>query len=245
MDDTTGLRLPTATEENIKYGKELNKDVVAIHGENYTEIPTWIGQDYPLISELTLMNCGLTTISNITKFSKLVILVLDNNNIGDENEFGFIPTLETFWANNNKITRLEKIISQILKYFPCVSYVSMLKNPCCPNYWVGKSSSDYKKYRDMVIGNIPTLKFLDSATITPSERNTALLYQSKIARLAPKDYRPKPILPTKETGDGSDEKGIDKIVTNSATSGVETGVSRYVYVGKHSEGNRFIRDKSL
>lgn len=237
------VQFPTTTEENIKYGLELSEEKVSIHGEKYSDIPIWIGQQYPNIKELTVCSCEIPTINNLSKFTKLVILVLDNNNIGDDNEFSFIPTLETFWVNNNKISRLEKFLTQILKCFPCVSYVSMLKNPCCPNYLVGKSSTDYKRYRDMVIGNIPTLKFLDSATITASERNTALLYQSKIARLAPKDYRQKPQTPPEEAK--GEKGGLDKVETNVTTSGVETGVSRYVYVGKHSEGNRFIRDKSL
>jgi hypothetical protein len=66
-----------------------------------------------------------------------------------------------------------------------------------------------------------------------------------------------------EEDKGGEKVGLDKVETNVTTSGtllayfscsletvvdslgVETGVTRYVYVGKHSEGNRFIRDKSL
>jgi hypothetical protein len=111
------IRIPTTTEENIKYGLELSDDKVSIHGEKYTDIPQWIGQQYPNIKELTICACEITyvvvesllwshfrrTINNLSKFTKLVILVLDNNNIGDDNEFSFIPTLETFWVNNNKV----------------------------------------------------------------------------------------------------------------------------------------------
>lgn len=31
--------------------------------------------------------------------------------------------------------------------FPNLRYLSMLKNPACPNYFVGKDFDDYKRYR--------------------------------------------------------------------------------------------------
>jgi hypothetical protein len=53
------VQFPTTTDENIKYGKELSEDKVSIHGEKYTDIPQWIGQQYPSIKELTVCSCEI------------------------------------------------------------------------------------------------------------------------------------------------------------------------------------------
>ncbi len=35
----------------------------------------------------------------------------------------------------------------ITKAFSNITYLSMLKNPACPNFFTGKDFDDYKRYR--------------------------------------------------------------------------------------------------
>jgi len=104
---------------------------------------------------------------------------------------------------------------------------------------IGKNSEDYKKYRTQVIGKMPTLRFLDATPITPQERCSAMSALANVARLNPKDYKQKSATPAI-----SAEKGLNHLKTNTI-SGTDVGITKHIYVGKHSEGNRFIRDKSL
>jgi len=117
----------------------------------------------------------------------------------------------------------------------------MLKNPCCPNFLVGKTNTDYLKYRERVIGTIPTLRFLDTIPVTPTERAKSMVSIATVARLNPSDYKKKQAEPSVI----SPEKGLHHVPTNLVDEEATAGTSRYIYVGKHSEGNRFIRDKSL
>jgi hypothetical protein len=46
-----------------------------------------------------------------------------------------------------QIDSLDEFLNSIQESFPNLKYLSMLKNPCCPNYFVGKDSQAYQKYR--------------------------------------------------------------------------------------------------
>jgi hypothetical protein len=46
----------------------------------------------------------------------------------------------------------------------------MMKNPACPNYFTGKDSDDYRRYRQFVLARLSKLKFLDASAVTASER---------------------------------------------------------------------------
>ena len=63
----------------------------------------------------------------------------------------------------------------------------MLKNPACPNYFIGKDSDDYQRYRYSVLlvivayhyyryyvlHRLKKLKFLDSTPVSSKERKEA------------------------------------------------------------------------
>ena len=111
-----------------------------------------------------------------------------------------------------------------------------------------KDEEDYQRYRYYVIYRLPKLKFLDSNLVTAKERQEAqrvgqfmrvvqpsadlLSKQDELARKRSQeddpDYSPLPDTLAREGG----HKGT-------------YGVCRYVYYGRHSEGNRFIRNSDL
>jgi len=216
---------------------------LSIVGHDFQTIPEDLGEKYGKTTfELSIKSCQLRSISNLSLFTKLSVLVLDNNQIGDDNHFPSILNLETLWVNHNKITRLDHFLSQVSKCFPQIAYLSLLKNPCCPNYFIGKSNTDYLQYRERVVGTLPTLRFLDTTPVSPTERAKSMMSQATVARLSPSEYKKR--TPEAEPA-VSPDKGLHGVKTNVVEEQAVSGRSKYTYVGKHSEGNRFIRDKSL
>jgi len=115
----------------------------------------------------------------------------------------------------------------------------MLKNPCCPNYFVGKGTADYKKYRAEVVKEIPTLKFLDSSPITWEEINDAEKLKNVVRRPDPAQYNKQA-----EGFPVPEDKALPRD-DNEAVEKASFGRTKYVYYGRQSEGNRFIIDKNL
>lgn len=124
--------------------------------------------------------------------------------------------------------------------FPKLNYLSMLKNPCCPNYFVGKDSAAYQKYRYSVLARIPTLKFLDASPITAEERVEAQKIASATARPDQSQYG-------RGSADGPviEESNALPPTDPNAKAPTTFGVAKYVYYGRQSEGNRFIVDSQL
>jgi hypothetical protein len=180
-----------------------------------------------------------SSVSNLDLFIGLKSLVLDHNELISKQDFPHIPTLETLWVNANNIDSLEVFLDGIQHAFPKLNYLSMLKNPCCPNYFVGKDSAAYQKYRYNVLARIPGLKFLDASPITLDERTEAQKIAATTARPDQSQY-----------GRGSGAPIVDEALALPATDpnakGPTTfGVAKYVYYGRQSEGNRFIVDSQL
>ena len=84
--------------------------------------------------------------SNLEKFKDLEHLVLDNNELS-EGQFPLLPKLHTLCVNNNKIEDLDTFVDNIKENLPSLKYLSMLKNPACPNFFSGKRDDDYTRYR--------------------------------------------------------------------------------------------------
>jgi len=214
---------------------------VSIVSQDITEIPTDLRKKYGEVKELAITFCRLTHVSNLDDFSTtLVSLVLDNNEIGsDMNVFPALPHLETLWVNNNNIQYLDRFLSSIQGKVPSLKYLSMLKNPCCPNYFVGKGTVDYKKYRAQVVKEIPTLKFLDSSPITQEELGDADNLKKDVRRPDPSQYQKQ-----SEGFPVPEDKALPKD-DSEAVEKASFGRTKYVYYGRQSEGNRFIIDKNL
>jgi len=119
----------------------------------------------------------------------------------------------------------------------------MLKNPACPNYFTGKDFEDYQRYRLYVLYRLKNLKFLDYSPVTNEEKKDAAKKgpymltikidptKIKVAQTSKQEQEEFPSLPDDLTTEG---KG-----------GARFGISSYVYIGKHSEGNRFITNDNL
>jgi hypothetical protein len=80
----------------------------------------------------------------------LEILVVDNNLLKSVQKFPHLPLLHTLWVNSNNIEELKPFIDAVSVSFPNLKYLSMMKNPACPNFLTGKDEDDYRRYRHSV-----------------------------------------------------------------------------------------------
>jgi len=217
-------------------------DHLSFVGASLTEIPKELGIKYGnKVRQLDLSYNSITTIKELENFTELKSLVLDNNSLNSAQKIAPNSKMQTLWVNNNNITDLKEFLDSISRAFPNLTYLSMLKNPACPNYFTGKDFDDYKRYRYYVLYRLRKLKFLDSSPVTEVEKKESLRVGPYMITAKPDQAQyttpreisqdPFPTLPNDLQPEG---KGSAKF-----------GVSSYVYYGKHSEGNRFIVNEDL
>lgn len=227
---------------------ETNKKLI-ITNENLTEIPQAVINLYS--DRVLYLDVSFNTIRKfnwIQFFPNLQTLILDNNNISDDILVDNLKNskshrnLITLSLNNNKLKNLI-LIKLLADIFPNLEYLSLHKNPLCPDglTTLNDDKINYEIYKNYIIESFGKLKFLDHIKIKRPfgganiNRNTAILKFSPKMILAkinilskPKIYSP---LPNNNRIPG-DHCGRFGIVT-------------YEYIGKNSEGNRFISNNDL
>ena len=212
---------------------------IALIGEELQYLPESILKDKPgNVKKLDLSHNQLQWLHGLENFIQLEELVADNNEIFDKTEFPSIPTLKTLSLNNNKLVNLKSIVSKIVKAYPSLTYLSLLGNKACPMEFSDPDSKpvDYQRYRCYVASFLPQLKFLDWKAVSGSERckGDELFnhFQSGLeSRPKSSSYTPLP---------KTQESSFDKSGGN-----VLAGTIKYKYLGRKSEGNRFIRNNDL
>ncbi len=174
----------------------------------------------------------------------------DSNELGSKHGWESRTTLTTLSVNDNKIDDLELFLGAVRDAFPNLTFLSLLKNPCCPNYFMGKDQQDYSRYRLFVVSVLPGLKFLDSSRVTPEERSEAkrvghLMRVAKPQQPLLSGEQKKAEPQQQEQEEEEEEQNEEEEVKHGSRGKVSFGVSRYVYYGKQSEGNRFITNEEL
>lgn len=211
------------------------KEIILIN-EDLTDIPQDILNEKSVdVRLLNLSHNNLQKLYGLEWFSKLEELVLDNNDIDDSSCFPRIPTLKSLTLNNNKLVDLKSLMNKVSKSYPSLEYLSLLGNKICPMNFSSPNykASDYHQYRCLVACLLPKLIFLDWKAITLAERYGSLPNINKpvssLGNLPSNTYTPLP-----KTDDSMMEEG-----------NVVAGTLKHKYVGKRSEGNRFIRNTDL
>ncbi|XP_078499490.1 leucine-rich melanocyte differentiation-associated protein [Lissotriton helveticus] len=128
---------------------------------------------------------------------------------------------------------------------PNLQYLSLLGNQACPNELVSldKDEDDYQRYRYFVLHKLTSLKFLDTRQVTKRELEEAVARGTFMKVMKPADVE--------ESNDAvsqSPEMPYSPLPSGARDLTKHRGVlgkCRYVYYGKQSEGNRFIRDDQL
>uniref|UniRef100_A0A8D2L4Z5 Leucine rich melanocyte differentiation associated n=1 Tax=Varanus komodoensis TaxID=61221 RepID=A0A8D2L4Z5_VARKO len=188
---------------------------------------------------------AIWSLEGLETFSGLEELILDNNLLGNDLRLPGLPHLHTLMLNKNQITELESLLDHLAEAVPSLEYLSLLGNTACPNELVckDKDEGDYQRYRYFVLHKLTNLKFLDSRKVSRSEHEEAILRGAFMKVVKPKE--------TKASAKGSNMPPQGQYTPLPSGSRELTshrgvlGKCRYVYYGKHSEGNRFIRDDQL
>ncbi|KAF7667933.1 hypothetical protein LDENG_00039190 [Lucifuga dentata] len=127
----------------------------------------------------------------------------------------------------------------------CAEYLSLLGNEACPNQLVSldKDEDDYQRYRYFVLHKLPQLKFLDTRKVTMKE-----VMEAKARGAFMKVVKPKSEDPSAEPRFENYPLPYTPLPQGSRDAKNHKGVFSkccYEYHGKHSEGNRFIRNDQL
>ncbi|KAM4704452.1 LOW QUALITY PROTEIN: leucine-rich melanocyte differentiation-associated protein [Rhinophrynus dorsalis] len=223
----------------------VSETQVSYIGKDCTEIPAFLASKYGhLAKRLDLSFNLLRSLDGLECFECLEELILDNNQLGNQISFPPLPKLHTLTLNKNQIS-LETLLDTLASVAPALEYLSLLGNQACPNELVSmeKDEDDYQRYRYYVLNKLPNLKFLDASKVSRKEREVAVARGAFMKVVKPKEIK---------LSSGADSRSSDlpysPLPSASRDPANHRGVAgkcRYVYYGKHSEGNRFIRDDQL
>ncbi|XP_005744890.1 leucine-rich melanocyte differentiation-associated protein [Pundamilia nyererei] len=185
------------------------------------------------------------SLAGLKMFTELEELIVDNNLLGNDLQLPRLPNLHTLTLNKNHLTDIEALLEHLADVTPSLEYLSLLGNEACPNQLVSpdKDEDDYQRYRYFVLYKLPQLKFLDTRKVTKREGMEA---QERGAFM--KVVKPKPEASLNEAGSESHPLPYSPLPRGSRDPMTHKGVfakCRYIYYGKHSEGNRFIRNDQL
>ncbi|XP_022081346.1 leucine-rich melanocyte differentiation-associated protein-like [Acanthaster planci] len=213
-----------------------------------TRIPDQLGQWYgKQVTRLDLSFNHIRSLEGLERFVKLEELILDQNELTDSVVLPHMSKLHTLVLNKNRIKDLESLMDQLKERCPNLTYLSLLGNEACPNELssTDKDEDDYQRYRYYVVHRLPGLKFLDSRQVTQKERKEADRvgsYMRVVRVTADEDPHNSPDSP-----DGGHQSYNPLPDTTRPTDNHQGtfGKCRYVYYGRHSEGNRFIRNNDL
>eukprot|EP00697_Spironema_sp_BW2_P001347 gnl/Spiro4/11808_TR6237_c0_g1_i1.p1 gnl/Spiro4/11808_TR6237_c0_g1~~gnl/Spiro4/11808_TR6237_c0_g1_i1.p1 ORF type:complete len:240 (-),score=46.59 gnl/Spiro4/11808_TR6237_c0_g1_i1:33-713(-) len=198
-------------------------------------------------TELDLSDNSLRTPRGFERLPQLTSLILDNNCLSDSffADFPVCPNLQTLCVNGNHITDLCSFLEQVQRFAPRLTYLSMLKNECCPRLVsiLETDQNAYPRYRLHVIHTLRTLTFLDSTPITDNEREEALRVGDLMRVQKAVPVQPPATAPLDDglLADHEAAHVFDSDPKNSAFFGTR----RYRYDGSQSEGNRYIVNSDL
>lgn len=204
-----------------------------------------------------------SSLAHLSSFVNLDTLILDNNQYSSLDGLPSLPKLKTLWINNNAIEDLDGILGVLAKQCPQLEYLSLLRNPCCPNELTGKQETEYRRYRLYSKFRLPTLKRLDSTPFSEQEAQEAK-EKGKFCRTVVAKVEEAPQSNSEPSGSGSNaaasaqpedeedlfakfekKKGEAKEGAAQSGGGPYFTQQRHFYSGKASEGNRFIKDDVL
>ncbi|XP_034040373.1 leucine-rich melanocyte differentiation-associated protein [Thalassophryne amazonica] len=224
----------------------LNGTQISYIGHDCKDIPESLGNTYGhMATRLDLSFNQLRSLEGLQMFTALEELVVDNNLLGNDLKLPRLPKLHTLMLNKNQLTDIEALLEHLADVTPSLEYLSLLGNEACLNQLVSpdKDEDDYQRYRYYVLHKLPQLRFLDTRKVTKREVMEAMTRGAFM-----KVVRPKSEVLSKEARSESDTLPYTPLPRESRDARNHKGVfakCHYVYYGKHSEGNRFIRNDQL
>ncbi|XP_074602034.1 leucine-rich melanocyte differentiation-associated protein-like [Brevipalpus obovatus] len=217
-------------------------------GKDIESIPCFLCNLYGTRARrLDLSHNQLSSLKGVGNFSELEELVLDNNNLQDSIDFPRCDGLQTLSINKNKLENLENLMNKLSRSYRNLRHLSLLGNPCCPDQLTNRDADedDYRRYKLFVLYKLPKLKFLDFGKIKNSERREAQRVGPYMGTVRPRED----VFDTIDNDNGLATNRYSPLsppdYSSPAAPKGAYGRLRYRYTGKHSEGNRFIRNSHL
>ncbi|XP_046963486.1 leucine-rich melanocyte differentiation-associated protein-like [Vanessa cardui] len=226
------------------FALSFDKNRLSYCGQDCQRIPPSLWNMYGTkVNYLDLSYNNIETLKGLENFKALEELILDNNKLGDTVNFPHLPRLRTLSINKNQISDLDRLINEISKNFPSLTYLSLLSNKACPNQLSDndKDDADYQRYRYFVLYKLPNLRFLDSKRVSTAEsKEAATRGQFMRVRRPTIDTSPAVVSPP-----GTTLRPLPVDLNSLGKHKGAYGKCLYKYTGKHSEGNRFILNSDL
>lgn len=191
---------------------------------------------------LDLTGNPIRTGDNIDCFTHLETLILDRCGLSSIDIIPPIPTLRTLWLNQNNFSELTKLVKELKERFPKLTYLSLLKNPVCPDLYFTRNGNlaQYKKYRRTILHSLRRLECLDARPLSKDDKADAKRNGKYLAVAKPKMAENKWSI-----GDDDDfhkDSVADLPDMSDHKPAAFIGRGRIKYDGRDSEGNRFIRN---
>lgn len=201
-------------------GIAIAGDRLCFSGFDSKEIPKNMLRYVELASVIDLSHNKLNNIEELGKFTMLEELNLDNNDVNDDTEFPTMPRLTTLSLNKNKLVDCDNLVTKLRRNCPNLRYISLLGNDACPHPLLGYSEKEYQQARRLIASHIPTLETINFEEVTDDERW----------------YPATSVEAFEELG---------TLPENVPGPRAAAGKVKYTYIGKQSEGNRFIKNNQL
>ncbi|KAH9413583.1 hypothetical protein DERP_009284 [Dermatophagoides pteronyssinus] len=261
MDNSSSNQIDNNDDDDVEINgliwDEYDASIKLVN-QNLWQIPSPLTIQYASrVRKLDLSYNCLQTLAGIEYFNCLEELVLDNNLLNDSIRFFYNPFMKCLSINKNKLTDLERFLNEITLKLPNLTYLSMLGNSACPDQLSSSEhdDKDYSRYRSYVIHRMPQLKFLDSTQIRRTERNDAQkrgqyyrLIRLNSDSVVETNKLRSHLFQFREQNDNNDDDRQNNPLPFTQDNGQPKGgfgKLKHRYTGKHSEGNRFIRNHEL
>ncbi|KAG9393852.1 hypothetical protein J8273_4715 [Carpediemonas membranifera] len=208
-----------------------------LSGKSLTEIPTV--ENPEKYSVVDLSHNMLSNLHGLEQFICAHTVNLDDNAIiGEKGCFPELPSVTYLSLNQNKIRDMAIFITALAQGFPSLAHLSVLKNPGIPNIFTASAVTDqYQQFRYRLISEVPTLKHIDFSAVTQSETTDAM--QVRHIRMSTR----RSVLASQKNRIKVEEIPDSPMKTPKVTTTV--GKCRYIYYGRQSEGNRYIKEDDL
>eukprot|EP00045_Choanoeca_perplexa_P001867 m.22117 g.22117 ORF g.22117 m.22117 type:complete len:266 (+) comp11204_c0_seq2:291-1088(+) len=244
----------TMVENGVASMEELESEMAAVSLQggslscafrDWVSLPAGLGERYgSLTRRLDLSHNAFTSLDSIAAFEKLEELILDDNSFRDGLTFPTeLPSLHTLSLNKNQLENIEPLLVEVKRATPNITFLSLLGNQACPNELTQRDESDYQRFRYLVLHHLPQLRFLDSRAVTPEEVKEGIRVGGymKPVLIAAADEEP-------AVAQAAQANAFSPLPRDSRDPSQHHGTMskcKYVYHGRHSEGNRFIRNNDL
>ena len=133
----------------------------------------WLKNFSWAINSIDISENKITDLQFLEGYNTLIELVANNNKLGNNTKFPYLPNLRCLHLCKNEFTDLDSLIQKISVFFPSLELLSLTGNEISP--W---NTFHNKMYRLKIISKLHKLKQLDCKPVNNEERQEAMFHNS-------------------------------------------------------------------